>query len=95
MFQRANAPHYSQPHKAYENKNPQEPPPPAKPVSRQKDYNDNEKRKLKKPILRLCKQTQHTRLPPAKGLRHLLHRRRLAAPLQKTQETPETASPAK
>ena len=52
MFQRANPPHYFHPHKAYENKT-QEPPPPAKPASRQKDYDDNEKQKLKKPILRL------------------------------------------
>ena len=48
MFQRANPPHYFHPHK----QNPREPPPPAKPVPRQKDYNDNEKLKLKKPILR-------------------------------------------
>jgi len=48
MFQRANAPHYSQPHKAYENKNPREPPPPAKPVSRQKDYDNNENTEIKK-----------------------------------------------
>ena len=47
MFQRANAPHYFHPHKAYEN--PRGPPPPAKPVSRQRDYDDNEKRKLKSP----------------------------------------------
>jgi len=72
MFQRANPPHYFHPHKAYENKT-QEPPPPAKPASRQKDYDDNEKRKLKKPIPRLCEQTQRTPLPPATGLRHLLH----------------------
>jgi len=49
MFQRANPPHHSQPYKAYENKTPREPPPPAKPVSRQIDYDDNEKRKLKSP----------------------------------------------
>jgi len=95
MFQRANAPHYFHPHKAYKNKPPESHLPQLSQSHGKKTTTIMKTEIKKKPILQLCEQTQRTPLPPAKGLRHLLHRRRLAAPLRKTQGTPETASQAK
>ena len=85
MFQRADAPHYFHPHTAYENKTPESHIPQLSQSLGKKTMTIME---IKKPILRLCEQTQRTPPPPAKGLRHLLHRRRLAAPLRKTRGTP-------